>query len=113
MKVLYDRSGRASLRLLYSCFVTYAEGTHIGWLRDEAVQDLSGNPIGRFKGGRLRDREGMIVATELGTSQDYGSATPGNTEISDSWSPVDCTTFFRKQGAPSNPDTTSSMGRAS
>jgi hypothetical protein len=112
VKILYDKLGRASLRLLHSCFVTYAEGTHLGWLRGEAVHDLDGKPIGRYVDGLLRDGDGMIVAKELGAGPGNGAGVPDDAQISESWSPADCASFFRTHDARRDPGD-ASIGRAS
>ena len=109
MKILYDRFGRASLRLLHSCFVTYAEGTHLGWLRGEAVFGLDGEPVGRFEGGHLRDADGMTVARELGPAHDQSSSTQDPVHR---WSAVDCSALFETHGTESNSGT-DSIGQAS
>jgi hypothetical protein len=109
VKILYDRFGRASLRLLHSCFVTYAEGTHLGWLRGEAVFDLDGECVGRFDGGHLRDADGMTVARELGPAHDESNSMQNPM---DRWSAVDCSALFearRNEGVSG----TNNIGHAS
>ena len=109
MKILYDRFGRASLRLLHSCFVTYAEGTHLGWLRGNAVFDLDGECVGRFERGHLRDAEGMTVARELGPAHDQSSSTQDPVHR---WSAVDCSTLFEARD-PEGVSGTNNIGQAS
>ena len=71
MTTLYDRSGRAIIRLYENWFVAYSEALHLGWLPGNAVYNQSGQCIGWFVNGIHRDRNGRIVA------KDTGSVLPG------------------------------------
>lgn len=72
MLTLFDRSGRAVIRLYDDWFVAYSQALHLGWLgTGGGVYDRRGRFVGWLSDGRLRDRAGRIVAT------DHGSVYPG------------------------------------
>jgi len=71
MIILYNRSGKAIIRLYEDWFVAYSEALHLGWLHGNVVYNQSGQCIGWFVNGILRDRNGQIVA------KDSGSVLPG------------------------------------
>lgn len=71
MITLFDKSGRAIIRLYDNWFVAYSEAKHLGWLSGDAVYDKHGQHIGWFDNGVLRDKHGHLVAT------DHGSVYPG------------------------------------
>lgn len=66
MITLYDKKGRAIIRLFDDWFVTFSEAKHLGWLVGDAVYNQSGKCIGWFDNGELVDLKGKILAKNTG-----------------------------------------------
>lgn len=77
MITLFDRNGRAIIRLYGDWFVAYTEAKHLGWLYGTIVYDKHGRHIGRFKNGKLLDRQGYIVASDSGSVYPGMAGIPG------------------------------------
>lgn len=107
MEVLFDRNGRAIIRLYHdNWFVAYEKALHLGWLSGNAVYDPDGHFIGWFTDGTLRDRDGYVVATDHGgvypgmagipgkPGRPGLSGVPGRPGFSSAWSDLDFEEFF-------------------
>jgi hypothetical protein len=77
MITLFDKHGRAIIRIYDDSFVAYAESKHLGWLNGKAVHDQHGRHIGWLDEGILRDSLGRIVATDYGSTYPLIAGKPG------------------------------------
>lgn len=109
MIILYDQSGLAIVRLCADdWFVSYAEPLHLGWLSNDAVFAQTGDFVGWFADGILRDYGGDVVAVHSGVTRPRMAKeperpaeptsfarVPGKPKFLDSWSPHDYKQLFR------------------
>ena len=78
METLFDKDGRACIRLFDDWFVAYRKAQHLGWLsHGGAVYNNNGEHIGWYSHDVLQDETGKRVADKRGSVLPGMAGIPG------------------------------------